>query len=613
MGRLNLQCITLAGSRFIGMAYTTPTASYENPRNSDDFTHVVLIQSNFNPRNLISLSWSLISAWPRIANVQSDIYSSLTCHVNPETGVFTMMSNFSGNNFPSYYDAPQRSLYQSVPLRRPGGFQYTPSLGGVGPGKWADFVVNTQDYEWGNVSATFDVFSWPGTSDLYQARIGNAAVGTIHFAQLTTTAETIAGGPAIFINVANYTLNPDVHGYPMKVAFANNSIYQLGRLITDKRTGEFGYFLTRIPLDPTKTGAATFQLPANLVAYDASAIKSCQMETTKIWYSSPLATLFVFCPIPVVFDRSINDVRKLLLVSQFRNGDKALSTPSNTSASDNQLLIQPIDRSDSGDVWAYLGSYFGTQYGVLIDPASNNVTGLDHQFSYLTIPDLYGHGQGDVPRNISIVEEHLSLIIAGAVVGFLLILAAICYIPFRRRWRRTWRGKWMAFKAQTWPRWIRKVRLKLIDLLKEKEGVGKGDQDAEDKALQGKRDVSKDSEDGFNSNKLEEHSMNSLDGLEGCDKILVTDDMDLSRLGSPLVMMDVATGYMNGVRLEAHPRPGVVTTLAISGSSSNGGSSSSLGDGDSLPPGYPTLATPSAPPISASSKETVSIPLPPPS
>ncbi|KAG0273221.1 hypothetical protein BGZ97_010775, partial [Linnemannia gamsii] len=152
-------------------------------------------------------------------------------------------------------------------------------------------------------------------------------------------------------------------------------------------------------------------------------------------------------------------------------------------------------------------------------------------------------------------------------------MIAICYIPFRRRWRRSWHGKWITFKEQTWPRWMRKVRLKLIDLLKEKDTVNNNKNDTDDsdsQALQGKRDVSKDSKDGFNNTKFEEHSMTSLDGLEGCDKILVTDDMDLSGLENPLVM-DVATGYMNGVRLEAHPRPGVVTSLAAkekSGSSS---------------------------------------------
>ncbi|KAF9543163.1 hypothetical protein EC957_001225 [Mortierella hygrophila] len=594
------------------MAYALPSASYPQRKSYYDFSHIVLIQSNPNPQNLTTLSWSLISAWPRTANTLSDIYSSLACHVDPLTGVFTMMSNFSGNN-------PAGDSYQnlqSMPLRPPGGFQYTPPVAGIGPGKWADFGVS-QDYEWGNVSATFDLFNWPGTSELYQARIGNSTVGTIQLSLLTSTAATLAGGPATFTDVANYTLNPDVHGYPMKVAYANSSIYQLGRLITDKRTGEFGYYLTRIPLDSTARGASGFTLPADLVAHDASAIQNCQMETTKIWYSSPQATLYVLCSVPALMNQPPSDVSGRLFVSWFKNGDKALSKRSNISTDTAQLCIQPIDRNDSSGVWAYLSSPNREQHGVLIDPVSGN---LDPPvFPYapyfpVSISDPYGEYRNEgTPSTTFFLEEHFSLVIAGAVIGCLLILAVICYIPFRRRWRRRWRGKWGIFKTQTWPRWMRKVRLKLIDLLKEKEDAGRGDRDAEGKALQGKRDVSKDNEDGFNNNKFEEHLMSSLEGLEGCDKVLVTDDMDLSGLESPLTMMDVATGYMSGVRLEAHPRPGIITSLAISqgGNSSNVGSSSSFGDGDSPPPPeYLTLATPSAPPVSTSFEDTISIPQP---
>lgn len=312
-----------------------------------------------------------------------------------------------------------------------------------------------------------------------------------------------------------------------------------------------------------------------------------------------------------------NRVYGELFVSRFRSGDKALSKPTNISTTDDRLRIQPIDRSDSGDVWAFLNGRYRAQDGVLIDPESGSLkqrTLEDSPSDYLTIPELYGEDRNAYTTSPStFVEEHLSLVIAGAVIGFLLFLIAICYIPFRRRWRRSWREKWGHFKAQTWPRWMRKVRLKLIDLLKEKEDTGRGDWEADDKALQGKRDISKDSEDGFDNNKFEEHSMNSLEGLKGCDKILVTDDMDLSDLDSPLAMMDVATGYMNGVRLEAHPRPGVVTSLANSrsGNSRNGGSSSSHGADDSPPPPvYPTLATPSAPSIPTSSEDSISIPQP---
>jgi hypothetical protein len=95
-----------------------------------------------------------------------------------------------------------------MPLRPPGGFQYTPPLGtGVGGagGTWGD-VGLMQGYEWGDVAATYDLFTWPGSSDLYHARIGNLATGTIYLAILTSAAETMAGGPAMLSNVANYTL-----------------------------------------------------------------------------------------------------------------------------------------------------------------------------------------------------------------------------------------------------------------------------------------------------------------------------------------------------------------------------------------------------------------------
>jgi hypothetical protein len=203
MGLIDLKCITLAGSRFIAMAYTTPY--YNSPYLDTDY--VILIQSNPNPKSIKEISWSLISAWPRAENVKSDLYSSHICHTDPQTGVFTMASNFSGNIYPPYPDGFD-SIVRDAPLRPPGGFQYTPPLGtGVGGagGTWRD-VGLMQGYEWGDVAATYDLFTWPGSSDLYHARIGNLTTGTIYLAKLTSTAETMAGGPAMLSNVANYTL-----------------------------------------------------------------------------------------------------------------------------------------------------------------------------------------------------------------------------------------------------------------------------------------------------------------------------------------------------------------------------------------------------------------------
>ncbi|KAG0282752.1 hypothetical protein BGZ96_000148 [Linnemannia gamsii] len=530
--------------------------------------------------------------------------------------MFTVVSNFSANISPSSLTLRQELNSQNVPLRLPGGFRYAPpgvnqytpfegrSVAGA-DGTWKEIILSP-GYEWGNVSATYDLFTWPGASSVYHARIGNTTIGTIHIGKFGYARDSIEGAPATFFNEANYTLNPEVHGYPMKVAFANNSIYQLGKLITDRRTGEFGYFLTQIPLSSEEAASTMFELPKNLVAYDASAIADCEMEWTKIWYSSSWKTLYVICTIPTLTNDLGSSLTRRILVSQFKNGDKALSKPITTSTQVKEMIIQPIEASNLG-IWVYVGSSFGNQEGFAIDPASGSLYSIDTAFRSVSISEPFGQSiAGDdsfLVEERNPVKDNLALIIAGAIAGLLLVLIAICYIPFRRRWRRSWRGRWVVFKEQTWSPTMRKVRLKLIDLLKEKDTDNNNKDDADDAdshVLQGKRDISKESEDGLNNNKFEDYTVTSLDGLEGCDKILVTDDTDLSGLENPLVM-DVATGYMNGVRLEAHPRPGVVTSLALRdkrGSSSGSLLSSFEGSNDSSPPpGYPTLVAPSAPPL----------------
>lgn len=173
-------------------------------RNYDSLTHAVLIQSNPNPKNITDLSWSLVSAWPRDAIVRSDQYSSHVCHTDPETGVFTVMSNFSANIDHFNY---QDLAALETPLRLPGGFQYTPPerRGIEGGDPWRDIRLS-QGYQWGNVSATYDVFRWPGSTSIFHARIGNATIGTIRIAEVTMIHETTIGGPKLSIDITNYTL-----------------------------------------------------------------------------------------------------------------------------------------------------------------------------------------------------------------------------------------------------------------------------------------------------------------------------------------------------------------------------------------------------------------------
>ncbi|KAK3832016.1 MAG: hypothetical protein J3R72DRAFT_454380 [Linnemannia gamsii] len=615
MGILELECITLSGSRFVGMSYTFPTAevSSSNPGDSTNYTHVALVQSNLNPMNLSNLTWSLVSIWPRKISYFSDNYSSLTCHSDPNTGVFTMMSNFSANNAPS-------SVYlDTSTLRQPGGFQYNSKTD-----QWSEFGVSP-GYLWGNVSLTFDLFTWPGTSTLYQASIGNAATGVINFGMLSDASAAsgdvgAVGGPAKFVNVANYTLDPTIYGHPIKLTYANNSIYQLGRVIVDRNSAEFSYFLTRIPIQ--STDEQSFKLPTTTLAtFDAAAIKDCQMETTKIWYSASSASLYFICSVREATERTQpypNYLRPAgVAISQFKDGDKDLELPFfiTTPFTLKSGIVQPIEQEhgqSSGSSgtpsnrWIYLGAKFGMQSEIKFNFISGATpTPPIYPTTPLTISEPYGFTpQSNMPDE-SYSPAYTEAITAGIVVGVILLLIAVLFRPIRRR-LPGWRGKWAVFKAQTWPRWKRKIRLRLIEILSEDNDTG-NNKDQDEEALAGKTVISKEGgADDDEFNKMEEHSMTTLD-LEGCDKILVTDDMDLSGLES-VPVMDVTTGYMNGVRLETHPRPGIVTTLngnegrkhsSSSPLSSDDGSTLG-GDVSSVPPRQPgfrlsSLAAASAP------------------
>ncbi|KAF9901139.1 hypothetical protein EC991_006454 [Linnemannia zychae] len=477
MGVLFPKCITLSGSRFIGMSYTFPTpedtqTSYN--RRTESSTYVALIQSNQYPENLLDLTWSLVSIWPRDTFYKSDTFSSLSCHSDPISGVFTMMSNFSGNNAsPEYPPDSQR-------IRQPGGIQYNPTNN-----QWSEFGLSP-GYLWGNVSATFDLFSWPGTSTLYQVNIGKVSTGLIN----------------------------------------------LGMLPDD----------SAVTLTPVSKSS-------------------------------------------------------LIQLSQFKDGDKGLSSPSSGAGPGIDNLIQPIEQDQgsgsSSLPWIFMGNPYGLANEITIDPFGNPQL-LNNPRTYIYIKEPYGLELPDfTPYDDSV--NNTPAITAGIVVGVMVILAAVLYLPVRRR-LPGWREKWAFFKAQTWPRWKRRVRLKLIEILRDDNDTNNKSHDEE--ALAGKTVISKDGGADVNefNNKFEEHRMTSLD-LEGCDKILVTDDMDLSSL-SNMPAMDVATGYMNGVRLETHPRPGVVTTLTGSANRSHGSSSSSSSskDGESTLDDIPPQHLPPQPP-----------------
>src|SRR5690554_6011690 len=106
-------------------------------------------------------------------------------------------------------------------------------------------------------------------------------------------------------------------------------------------------------------------------------------------------------------------------------------------------------------------------------------------------------------------------------------------------------------------------------------------------------------------NKIEVSTTPSID-LDGRDKILVTDDMNVD-------VIDAGTGYMQEVGLGHHPRPAVVTSLAADRSEEtddNGSSITSstramvmapLQRSSALANAAFQLTTPSAPPVSLAS------------
>lgn len=148
--------------------------------------YVALVQSNENPTSIDTMTWSLISAWPRLMYYPQD-YSPMVCQIDPQTGVFTMMSAFNLTD-PDYTPDP------SVPQRPSGGFQYNPQTS-----TWTDFSLSP-DYLWGDVTDSFAVFPWPGTTTLVQAN-----VGTTNTVSLGVMSKDAKGAPQ-FVNALNWTL-----------------------------------------------------------------------------------------------------------------------------------------------------------------------------------------------------------------------------------------------------------------------------------------------------------------------------------------------------------------------------------------------------------------------
>ncbi|KAF8933571.1 hypothetical protein BGZ58_006254 [Dissophora ornata] len=367
------------------------------------YTHTVLIQSNPNPASVDDVSWSLVSAWEH--NSSNSDTAAMACHVDPLTGIFTMMSNFTG-------------------------FQYNPRMD-----IWANLSFSP-DYRWGDISNTFTVFIWPNSSTLYQANIAQSNDGTVNLGMLQNI-----NGSNVFVNSATWALNPNLYGYPTYLVFGNGSLYQFGAIVANNRTGAFKSTLTKLPL--TGGGGSTFTPPTLLEVSDASLINNC--STGRTYLKFYVDTIYVFCqddPIYTPFG-----TRNQYSIQQFR-GDEAGSISVTLGINDTQPLwsvIQPLGVASTG-IWAYAVSSLPEEF--MLNP--ENFGNLTQSNSRISIPEPYGS-----PTDAE--TDHIAAISGGSIAGAFVLLAVLLYFLLRRRWPK--------FRKETWPRWKGRMKAKILEML----------------------------------------------------------------------------------------------------------------------------------------------------
>ncbi|KAG0379747.1 hypothetical protein BGX24_011859 [Mortierella sp. AD032] len=409
-------------------------------KDGDDYkdNYVALVQSNDNPSSIDTMTWSLISAWPRDLYYPQD-YSPMVCHVDPNTGVFTMMSAFNLTD-PNYLPDP------AAPQRPSGGFQYNPHTA-----IWSDFTLS-DDYLWEDVTDSF--------------------------------------------------ADPMTYGYPTRLVYGNNVLYQFGTVLANNRTGQLNTILTRIPLSGS---LETFQPPAKLQTYNSSMQECAPGYLSTSFYDD---VLYVFCQ---GTDRSIGPGTGVVM--KFKDGatsrDKSLG-PAHMTDIDrlSGAVIQPIGDGAGGkqNPFALVVNAAGLWSVQSISLGDSTLGDSNWSDYFINITAPYGDLLTDPPN-------HTPAIIGGSVAGGLVVLAIILFFVFRKRW----------------PGWRRKIQFKVLEAMMKDDHV---DGNSSDK-------------DVINNNKFEEpsssSSFNSLD-LDSRGKILVTEDMEENTI-------DVSTG----LRQPHHP------------------------------------------------------------
>jgi hypothetical protein len=195
MGILNLTCITLNETRLVGVAFDVPSSE---PRFGDNHDiSIIVVQVGIpNPTTYTDMQpLSVISVWDR--HLPSKVYAwpsptQIMCSIDPISGVLTIVNTKTAGTF-TYYGPSKYNSTSTIP----GGFQFDPRTT-----QWRNIVFSS-DYSWdGANDSSFALFTWPNTSTLYQATIGES--NTINIGML------IPGNSgqdnATFVNSFNWTL-----------------------------------------------------------------------------------------------------------------------------------------------------------------------------------------------------------------------------------------------------------------------------------------------------------------------------------------------------------------------------------------------------------------------
>ncbi|KAF8975759.1 hypothetical protein BGZ46_008870 [Entomortierella lignicola] len=517
MGQLILTCTASTGTRLMGIAYG---GFFPFNFTSNWFDQVVLVQSNVYPSSVTDISWSFVAARKRIVT-DYDNFSFQECHVDRNTGVFTLMSNYS---------APDIDASRQPAIRVPGGFQYDPRTD-----LWSDFTLDA-DYLWGDVSNTFTLFTWPNTTTLYQANI-QLQDGSVNLGMLKKNDD----GSSVFVNAAKWTLNPSIFGYPLRFSFRDDVLYQFGSIVVDDRTGAFKSYLTKIPL--VGSSGVSF-IPGNLTVFNIDEINDCTPSNTIA--RSYRDSLYVVCQ-----DKNgkhYNDPALVFMFKEDANGSLTTITGSSISSAFQFDLLQPISGGENSSVWGYFPR--SLQWGLSFDPATLGSYERINSFINITAPFA----------NLSPTDDSTKPIVY-VVIGIASFLMLVIIILIWRNWKRVAR-----FCTRSRRKFKRKIKAKIIEVVsKIDDGDVKSDVTLANDTLEGRETGAEKDSDSL-AHKIEEMPMKIFD-MDECHKILVTPDMDqCDFIGIPAAeevfpVLDVDVRHTQDVGLQHHSRQSLPVSL----------------------------------------------------